>query len=112
MLSTMQMRTLGSPSCTRDLGSTAALGDTRKKQALNPTGAASSWGLVRGGLRGASWYQPSESSGCSGLVTPGQKRGTEGQETEGTGSAQGVPYLPGRRGHSYRKRLLKESEEL
>lgn len=37
-----------------DLGSTATFWGFRKKQALNPTGPASSWGLIRDGLRGAS----------------------------------------------------------
>lgn len=52
MLSTMQMRTLGWPSFTRDLGSTVTLGGTRRNEALNPKRSSLQLGLVRSETEG------------------------------------------------------------
>lgn len=52
MLSTMQMRTLGCPSSTRNLGSTVTLGGTRKNEALNPKGSSLQLRLIRTGIEG------------------------------------------------------------
>lgn len=52
MLSTMQMRTLGWPSSTRNLGYTVTLGGTRRNEALNPKGSSLQLGLTRTGIQG------------------------------------------------------------